>query len=294
MKVSILALSVLVGGAVLASAANVTVYSTYSISSVFTNPTAAYWSVYGSPTTPSGYPEVLNTISCSTDGSGKITGAGMVYMDFSTNNRPFTLFSSDVTGKIGMKGSEVSVTMQINGTGMAVTGDGTGQPASYTVKFTGKPGPNPNTNSSQKTIIVGTAQVTLKGTPLGNNKSYTIKSLPMVINGASQSFVDFSGEVLQTLKQSNSGVSGKAQIFSSSTSGTANIKSGNYTASIKGIGYDKGMTLTITGGMSPHTNNIGTNPVVFLAPITATVTKGKINAQSVTGVPSLLNATLLY
>ena len=142
-KVSILALSVLVGGAVLASASSTpVVYTTYEVSASETNllATDSYWDISGTPTTASGIynPEVFNAVSCNTDGSGKIVGAGMVYLGFSTNVPPYSLFTASVSGKVSNSGKgTTTVTMQIKGVGMTVTGDGTGQPASYTVKFTG-------------------------------------------------------------------------------------------------------------------------------------------------------------
>lgn len=288
MKVSILALSVLVGGAVLASASSApTVYTTYSVSASETNlvATSAYWSVDGTPTTPSGAysPEVYNSVDCSTDGSGKIVGAGMVYLAFGTNIPPYSLFTASVSGKISQKGSTTTVSMQIKGTGMTVNGDGTGQPASYTVSFTGSPVPNPDTNSTQPLIIGGTASVTIKGTtPLGP-KSFTAKSVPMTINDNSAflNSVNFDASVLQNIKSTSSGT---MQIFGDSFTGKANIKSGTYTASIKGVGSEAGLTLTVQGTMGVYTNSIGTNAVLFTAPTTANITKGKINGQTVTGV----------
>ena len=293
-KVSILALSVLVGGAVFASAANATTYTTYHVSATETNPTASFWDVYGAPTTPSGFPEVGSSVSASTDGSGKIVGAGMVYIDFNTNFIPFSAFTADVSGKIGNKGSATTVSVTVKGTGYTASGDGTGQPASYSVKFTGKPGPNPNTNSSQKVIIVGTGSVSIKGTtPLGA-KSATIKSLPMVINSSSLSFVNIEADVLQTLK---SITSGKQQLFGNSFTGTGTVNTKGYTANVKGVGAEKGNTLTVTGSMGLYTNTIqvGTSSVVvpFTAPTSATITKGKIQGQSVSGLASRVTAYLI-
>ena len=46
--------------------------------------------------------------------------------------------------------------------------------------------------------------------------------------------------------------------------------------------------------MGLYTNNVGTNPVVFTAPATVNITKGKVSGQDVTGVASAVSANLLY
>jgi len=290
-KVSMLALAVLVGGAVLASASSTPIiYTTYSVSATETNAnpvaTSSYWNISGTPTTPSGTynPEVFNSVDCQTDGSGKIVGAGGVEFAFGTNPPPYSVFTTSVSGKVSNSGKgSTTVSLQIKGTGMTVTGDGTGQPASYTLKFTGTPVPNPDTNSSQPLIIGGTASVTIKGTtPLGA-KSYTIKSLPMTmsVDAATLNSVNFNADVLQNIKSTSSGT---MQIFGDSFTGKGTIKSGTYTASIKGVGSDSGQTVTVQGTMGVYTNSIGTNVVLFTAPTTAGITKGKIKGQTLTGV----------
>jgi hypothetical protein len=238
-------------------------------------------------------------VTCTTDGSGKIVGAGGVEMAFGTNPPPYSVFSSSVSGKVSNSGKgTTTVSLQIKGTGMTVTGDGTGQPASYTVKFTGTPVANTDTNSSQPLIISGTASVTIKGnTPLGS-KSYTIKTLPMTmsVNAATLTSVNFNADVLQNIKSTSSGT---MQIFGESFTGKGNIKNGAYTASIKGLGNQNGNSLTVQGTMGVYTNTItiGTNvtPVLFTAPTTANITKGKIEGQTVTGIAfTRVTANLLH
>ncbi|MCX6928630.1 MAG: hypothetical protein NT154_36275 [Verrucomicrobia bacterium] len=294
MKVSILALSVLVGGAVFASAATTTEYRSYYVYSTTTNVTASFWDISGAAESLTGFPDVFDSsVYCNTDGSGKITGAGWTGIDFNTNYVPFTWFTTDVSGKIAMKGDKTSVTMTIKGEGYTADGQGFAQPTSFNVKFTGQPGPNPDTNSSQKLVILGTMTGTIKGTtPLGN-KSAKITNLPAIIRdyNCNLNFMSLNADVLQTMKDNGTG---KQLIFGSEYTGNGSIKSGSYKATLKGVGENKGLTLNVEGSMGLYTNSyIGTNMVPFTAPITVNITKGKINGQTVGGLASHVEAHLI-
>ena len=100
-------------------------------------------------------------------------------------------------------------------------------------------------------------------------------------NSATLQPVNFAASVLQSVKSTSSGT---MQIFGDSFTGKANIKNGAYTASIKGVGMGQGQSLTVQGTMGVYTNSIGTNTVLFTAPTTATITKGKLNGQTLNSV----------
>jgi hypothetical protein len=299
MKVSILALSVLAGGVLAASAANVTTYTPYSLDVTYTNAAAAVWEVDGAPaTTSTAYPQVFSEVTAQTDGSGKITGWGEMYIAYNTNEVPYTVLWVSVTGKIGDKtaGAAAAVTLAIKGSGYSPDGKGGAVLASAALKFTGAVGTNPNTNG-QKQIVVGTLSGNIKGaTPLDpkNAKisSSTYPSLANMTVDSDYNFTDPQGSVLQAAKN---GVPSSLQFFSSEATGKGTIKSGaTYTVKFSGFGTEKGLSGTLTGSLGNYTNNIGTNPVVFLAPVSATLTaKDKGQAVSGTG-PQSISASLQY
>jgi hypothetical protein len=293
MKVSILALSVLAGGVLAASAANVTTYTPYSLDVTYTNAAAAAWEVNGAPaTTGTAYPQVFSDVTAQTDGSGKITGWGAMYIAYNTNEIPYTVVWVSVTGKIGNKtaGSAPAVTLAIKGSGYSPDGNGGAVVASVSLKFTGAVAANPNTNG-QAQIVVGMLSGNIKGaTPL-DPKNAKIS----LLNTTADSDYNFSNPQGAVLQAAKNGVPSSLQFFSSEATGKGTIKSGaTYTVKFSGFGTEKGLSGTLTGSLGNYTNNIGTNPVVFLAPVSATLTaKDKGQAISGTG-PQSISASLQY
>jgi len=82
-----LALAVMAGGMMAASAATVTIYNAYDITADFTN-AAKVLDIFGGPATVSGFASITSDLDYNVDGSGKITGAGWVRIDYSSNAAP--------------------------------------------------------------------------------------------------------------------------------------------------------------------------------------------------------------
>jgi hypothetical protein len=215
---------------------------------------------------------------------------------YNTNDTPFTWFVVNITGKIGNKtaGSAPTVTLAIKGTGYTADGKGGAVLTSAALKFTGAVGANPDTNSEQKQIVVGTLSGTIKGAT-GNGlidaKSAKV-TFANTVAASSFSYAGVGGDVLQSVKN---GVPTSMIIFTPDATAKGTIKSGTtYTVKFTGVGLNKGSSGTLTGNMGPYTNNVGTNPVVFQAPVSATLT-GKEKGQAVSGTaPSFLHANLIW
>jgi hypothetical protein len=291
LKVSLLALSFVAGGIAVASAASSEVYRSYTVSAYSTNSTRV-WDVYGIARPVSGYPSVQQNVDAYTDASGKIIGSGFIRLDFNTNNAPYSGYSVDISGKITTKGNLASVTMKAKGPGGLVNGDGTAEPGSIDLQFTGQPGPNPF-NTNNPAVIVGKLKGNIKGvSPLsGSKKTYNFKD---VLSGIPDSYawnaLDLETGVLQTEK--------KQQYYGYEYQGKGTIKNNTFKGTTKGIGWSKGSSATFNGTLGLYTNNIGTNLVPFAAPNTFEVTKGKTHGQTWKGVAlrSLgeINASLVH
>jgi hypothetical protein len=288
-KISLLALSVLAGGSLAASAAAAgTTFNAYSLDAAFTNLTV--WSVNGAVTTSSGFPAIDNDTFVSTDGSGKISGGGELTINYNSNNVPVSVLFVDISGKISSTTSKPTpaVTLMMKGSGYSVQDHTTAQtatPLSCNLKFTGQVSGNSN--------IVGTVSGTITGnTPLGT-KTAKITNLPVVLQA--DSFKPFIvADVLQSSK-------GQMTIWSTDPfaafNGTGNVKSGtSYTANLKGVDFSKGSSVSLTGTMGTYTNGVaGTNSnISFTAPTTATISKGSIQGQAVSGAASSVTADLIH
>jgi hypothetical protein len=84
-------------------------------------------------------------------------------------------------------------------------------------------------------------------------------------------------------------------VFNSGWSGNGSISKTNaYKLNVKGAGSNRGSTLSVAGSLGAYTNNVGTNPVVFLAPISAEA-KGRIAGQVISGAAASvdINAGLI-
>lgn len=298
MKVSLLALTALAGGILAASAAGtITTYRAYQMSGNYTNVDAKVWSVNGGPETPPGaiYPQFVyqGGGNVDTDGSGKIYGVGVWHIYYSSNSAPFSVVFASITGKLtGKIGSPASVTLTINGEGYTADGLGYADPGVVNLKFTGQPGVNPANTNLQ--AMVGSLTGTIKGyTPLGA-KSYKIPAGRVsYINNSYGSYASLYADVLQSSQ-------GKMQLMDTSIQGTGAIKSdGTYKAAVKGIGWQKGLSVSVSGTVGLYTNSIysGTNVIVvpFLAPNSANIAKtSKAKGQAIQGSASSVHALLVY
>lgn len=71
-------------------------FTAYALSMPF--PDAVYYTVNGGPSTIDGFPFIGNALTLKTDGTGKISGAGWLWIDYS--NAPYSAYLVNVDGKI--------------------------------------------------------------------------------------------------------------------------------------------------------------------------------------------------
>jgi hypothetical protein len=301
-KFSILALAVLAGGIFAASAAPApAVVKAYSVDAQFTNITADVWSVDGAPSTTNALVSTAPSLgfhpnlTVTTDGSGKITGAGSLIVN-STNGTalgtPVSYFLVSVSGKISSTvasaGSPSVSAMTVKGSGYTVDSNGVPTAASIVVTFNSN-GAVDTTNSRIPGLLVGK----IKGITPGNAGSH--------LGFTNQGFVSASGDLPLNLSafliQSLKGKSGSIVIFSDNYTGTGNItKTNNYVLNVNGTGLGAGSSLTLKGLEGFYTNTAfgATNEIVFSAPTNAAITKGKIKGQAVVSpAASAISATLV-
>lgn len=249
--------------------------------------TASYWEVYGLPVPAETDVYMQQNVDVWTDASGKIMGSG--YITLSTTNSLVTGFTVTVSGKISTSGSTPVVTMTIKGSGG--TYDGTGKATStkntISLNFTGKIGADPvNPND-----IVGTLSGSIKGDSAFQSKSTSIKQAAARITSSNYDVSTFTIDnegVLQNSKNT------KMTLFSEYNTGTGTIdKSRNYKASVKGIGWDKGMSFQASGESGTNTDTVGTSSIVFFVPWTVNI-KGKIYGQTVSGATDKTSAYLVH
>jgi len=290
-KVSLLVLSVLAGGAMAASAA-AEIPIAFGLDMRFTNGTAV-WSISGGPVTTSSTitgttPEISVDASVSTDESGKIMGGGLLFARFASNGVPSAALQVSVSGNISSKSGTPTVTLMLKGKGFASDGTNATE-AQVSLKFVGTPGPDPfNTNSTR---IVGTLTGKITGTsPFLPAKSVAI-SAAAVIESSRSNTPDISGLAAETSKKivwfgfdfdSSGAVTGsKTKLAKAATAGAA------YKIAGRGDFQAKGLSFTVTGSLGTVSNffGFGTNAVSIVAPTDATL-KGKSKGQSVTGTAS--------
>ena len=261
-------------------------FTAYGLDITWTNSGAVIWDVNGAPRTPGGaLPEISQSVAVDTDASGKITGSGTMAIAYNSTGLPLSRFVVDLTGKISSTPSKPTASVTINIKGSGYTIDGTGGATTtlntLNLKFIGAPGPSPS--NPNQTRIVGTLSGTIKGsTPLASN-SAKLSGLVAFINNSSAGFAELSTPILQSTK--------RMLVFDPNWSGNGSInKTNGYKFHVKGIGPNRGATLNVAGGLGSYTNNVGTNPVVFLAPISAEA-KGKMAGQAVSGDATSANIT---
>ena len=250
---------------------------------------------------PGDFPYISPSISTHTDGTGKITGSGWFWLDYASG--PYTAFLVDVTGRIspGKSKNNPVVTMQLKGSGYNLDGNGGATLNKITAKFTGSPGTDPNTPSGPQAII-GTLTMNITGTTqLGTNHANLTINAMIPGSTADAPFVSepvplsLDAKVIQSSKRMllyGYDFEGKyATNANYDLTGTGSVGKSIYHFSVKGIGDQKGWSLTASGQLGTYQSRVrpGTN---FLAPITATV-KGKIQGQTVSEVTSNITAELI-
>ena len=270
-----------------AASAAVETFMLYNLNFNFTDSTMEVWNVGGNNgggnigvnTTGGAATSISSDFSLNTDGSGKISGSGFMFVNYNVGH---SLIVVDVTGRIGSTATKpVSASLQIHGSGYTSDGLGGGSPLQANFKFVGAPGPDPdNTNN---TVIVGTLTGNLHGnTPLDAKNA----KLSETATVTSSSFTaNINADVLQSTR--------RMVLFESDPfSGVGTIHLAAYKFTIRGTGRDSGGSIGVSGTLTSYTNNVGTNPVVFLAPSGGTA-KGKVNGQVISGTADAANTTAI-
>jgi hypothetical protein len=293
-KLSILALAVLAGGTLAASAAAVpTVVQAYSLSISFTNAQAQYWSVDTGPFTTNvesaTAPAFFGSgISTSTDGSGKITGAGILSVLNNTVGSPASQFAVNVSGKISATTAAAgtpTVSLTVKGKGYTVNSNGVPTAANISLTF------KSSVVADNNNRFPGTLTGTVSGLTPGVKAATKITAQGAFVRASSQ-FASIDTDIVQSMK----GTSGKLVIFSSDTAGSGSVKAGGYTLNGHGTGHHSASSMSVKGTEGSYTNNVfaSTNTIVFSAPTTAAIVKGKLSGQAVTSAAaSSVNANLI-
>jgi hypothetical protein len=289
-KVSLLALSTFVMGTLVACAATTT-YNSYSFSADYANPEAKIWSVSGGPENPADaiYPQLdYRSGSVVTDASGKISGVGRWTVRYSASGTTDSTFYGTVSGKLSGKiGSPATVTMTIKGDGYTVYGTGLSTPFKGNLKFTGQVGASPIDPSVQR--MVGTLSGSFSGSTPMDSKGFKFPPNRVgYVPNSSFGYAFVSANVLQSSQ-------GKMQFFGTSIDGNGTIKEKTtYKATVKGIGFNKGVSVSLSGIVGLRTATVGSNTVPFLAPATAQISNGsKWNGQAIQGLASSITVNLI-
>ncbi len=308
LQVSLLALSLLAGGSLAASAAAVHTGSDYDVTISWTNP--APTSIFLLENVP--VPDTNASVNVqvlqddvSTDGSGKIDGAAVYRITFSSGASNNTVLAiadivCDVSGVINLKGATPTATVQIKGNGASVDSTGVIGVANLSLKFTGSP---TNINSTGSTKFTGNFTGTVKVglASVNGGKPINVGSKGNTTTGSAGGFglpLSFDGQVVQSdTKLYMIGFVSDGGGFNGN--GNVNSKQGKYTANLQGFAFAKGSTLSLSGTTGTQTNvwfQFGTNP-----PVQATISvpgtadaKGKIAGQTVKATGGVVKTTSLF
>jgi len=269
----------------LAAYAATTTYKAYDLNASYDdNISARYWSVTGGPENLADaiYPQLdYRPGPVSTDASGKISGVGEWRIWYGTSHAQFTTFFGTISGKLSGKiGSPATVTMTIKAEGYTVDGAGLSTPFKGSFKFSGQPGTNPAQTNQQ--AMVGIVSGSVSGSTPVDPKGFKIASnRAAYIDRSDFAYAGINVDVLQSSK-------GNMQLFSSRLQGNGSTKNdATYKATVKGVGLNKGISVSFSGSMNLRTEDVGGNPVSFLAPTTAEILKGsKWNGQAIQGAAS--------
>ncbi len=294
-KVSLTVWSVLVGGMLAASAATTT-YHAYTLTLNYTNVNARIWSVNEGPENPPDaiFPRLeYGGGSVDTDSSGKISGVGRFTVRYSASGTPSSTFYGTVSGKLAGKiGSPATVTMTIKGEGYTVNGTGLATPFKGNLKFTGQVGPSPVNLAVQR--LVGTLSGSFSGSTVMGAKGFKVPPGRVAYvpdppeSAPGFSYAGISATVVQSSK-------GNMQLLGTSLQGSGSTKDKTtYRATVKGVGSNKGVFVSLSGTMGLRTENVGSNAIPFLAPVTAEMLdSSKWNGQAIQGVASSITVHLI-
>jgi hypothetical protein len=289
-RVSLLALAVLAGG-MLAAAAATNTFRAYELNADYDdNANAKIWWVRGGPENPTDavYPHfAYQNGSLVTDGSGKISGMGEWRITYSSSGTPFTTFYGTIVGKLAGKiGTAATVTMTVKADGYTVDGTNYANPFKGSFKFTGQAGTAPG--NANDPAMVGLLTGSASGSTPADPKGFKLPPGRVAyIDRSGFGYASINADVLQSSR-------GTMQLFSSSLQGNGSIKNNaTYRATVKGVGSNKGVSVSFSGAMALKTDNVGTNPISFLAPTTAEILKGsKSNGQAIQGAAARVTADL--
>lgn len=316
LTVCVLALAALAGGfSVTSAASSPEVFSNYGVSMSWANPTndtgvatALLYIPYSGINTPNGvYPQINTTIGLNTDGSGKITGSGYLYVSYGSNTPPLSYFLVDVTGNVtGKDGASTKVKLSFKGSGYTVmdSNNNTGTNSflnNINFTFDGSPAANPDTNCFEKFVIAGTLKGQITGNTPQGTKSFKLDGRAATLGnptglfcqpGFDRDFFSLSAAVLSNSKKIQAWGD---MIDEALFTGSGSVKNGAYKLSGKGIGSAKGASFSVDGNLSKSVTNlvvIGTNapvPVIIITPGTANL-KGKAAGQTVSGAAITIEA----
>jgi len=301
LKISLLTMAVVAGGAIGASAATAktTEGDTFTVDLVF--PSNAPLSFVSVSDIPQGakaltISNVEANVSVNTDGSGKIEGAGFLRISYGipsisvdTNTTPpttnisfaLTAFSDyivDVSGKISTKNNNPNIQESIKGKGYSTTGsnisiiNAQAASSSFSVSFTGNSAVSSNgttagnlkgsINPGKVTAINGGKTIKVDETAILNVDNIQITDLPVTV-------VAFGGKFDAVAFAGGDGA----------FRGSGSSSNGKFNSNFKGVGNARGSSFKITGA---------TAPVAIITDVTNNVTfvsqgelKGKILGQTV-------------
>jgi len=177
--------------------------------------------------------------------------------------------------------------MTLKGKGFTVSGTGTSM-SFNNLNLTFKGSPAADLVVSNATAVVGTLTGKISGdTPLGTKSATLTKQAQISSDDIDLSTPVMNADVVQSTT--------KMSIFGDDVQGSGSIKKDNsFTANLKGIGFNKGFSASLSGTMGTVTNPvpIGSNTPSFTAPSSITIKTSKIEGQYVTGTSTSISAAL--
>jgi hypothetical protein len=218
-------------------------------------------------------PEFPSSLTVATDGSGKITGAGILAIVDNTTRTPLSEFNVSISGKISSTVATAgtpTVSMTVKGNGYTVNSNGVATAANILVKFNSS-----GAGDSVSERIPGTLGGLIKGITPGKVNSQLIIAQPAFVSAFSTPTLNLNSQVVQSSK-------GAMVLFSSAVTGTGTVTKGtNYVVTANGTGLNSAFSLTVKGVEGSYTNSVFGPTNVFSAPMTAAITKGKTKGQAI-------------
>jgi hypothetical protein len=263
-KVSLLALSLLAGGSLAASAAAAApgTGSDYRViinwSSNATTTAAPIFFITDAPVTGTNGTFIAQVLpsrsSVFNDGSGKVDGAAVyrVTLGSSGTNGASTAAADmvcTVTGNITLKNSVPTVTLNIKGNGASIDSAGTIGNANMSLKFVGSGSSSTNAGDVFTGTFSGTVNTGIKG-----SKPFKVDQTTA---GTAPAFADpviFDGAVVQSPNSKLFTMASIGDATQVTGSGSENVKKQSYTVNTKGFGFSKGANLNLSGATAVVTN----------------------------------------